>query len=779
MFNQKPTPLPDAQAAPLNPAPLAGTSSSSKREDKFATLRVDDLQIYTNPAKNPKVASPNITQIPGFEILDVLGAGSTGIVFKARHLALKRLVALKMIACDHFGSTARGRFEAEAQTIARLHHPNFVQIFEFGEYEGRPYLVLELVEGGTLRELLTIFRPMPVREAVQLVALLARAMHFAHEKGVVHRDLKPANILLASGGAVSGEWSGATVSTHNSLLTAHYPKITDFGLAKVLDAAQARTRSGAVVGTPAYMAPEQALGRVGAIGPATDVYALGVILYEMLVGRAPFDGANCWDILVHIVEDDPAPPSSLRPRLAHDLNTICLKALAKDPSRRYASAADLAADLERFADGENIEARPDRAWQRVTRRLRKRPFLLAAGVFLTGMLAFLAVLLVQERGEAQAALRDGRQLRQEGNWSAAMVQLKLGQQSIGPWPGSENLKRELNQELRRAKAGQWGAELHVLADRVRFHQDAGSFAPEQKQQLRRQCREIFDARANILELRDAADAAWEMQVVRDLFDVAQLGSRLEQVQPEATIDEIAALRITEDLEHAGANPAVLAELKDTASGTAADQPGERPLRTAWRHYVAGRTLRITGDISAAAKRLDQAIAMDPRLPVFHFEAGVCASRQRQYLKAQQLLTTCIALVLVTQPASHRELDVCYFNRGLANVALEQPEFAEADFTQALTLNPSLGEAWFQRGLLARAHREFHAAADDFQQTLTKGFAQGRVHYELARLCREQGDSSAALKHAESARLFADCPPDCEQLEQDLRKECQQQRPSGQ
>jgi tetratricopeptide (TPR) repeat protein len=464
--------------------------------------------------------------------------------------------------------------------------------------------------------------------------------------------------------------------------------------------------------------------------------------------------------------------------LARDLDTICLKALAKDPKRRYASAVELAADLERFAGGEAIEARPESASQRLVRRLRKRPFLLAAGVFLTGMLAFLSVLFSQQRSEAQAALNNGRQLRHEGNWSAAIIHLKHGQQCIGSYPGCAGLNQELSQELRLATAAQWAADLHVLADQMRFRLDADSQSPERRLQMAQQCRQIFDARKNILELRDGADAAWQTQVVRDLFDVALLGSRLEKSASEPASDQDSAIRIAQELENAGADPAAVARLKEYASrllGKATDDFGSGQAETAWNHYLMGRTFRIAGGYSEAAKLLDRAIAIDPRAAVFHFEAGLCASHLGNLVKAQQLYTTCIALVLVAERDNHRELDVCYYNRGLANVALNQPKFAEADFTQALTLNPLFGAAWFHRGLLAREQRQLSAATNDLQEALRYGFSPGQAHYELAMICRDQGDRSAAIMHLKDAKLFDDCPTNCAQLEQDLRKDREEHR----
>jgi len=305
--------------------------------------------------------------IPGYEILGEIGRGGMGVVYRARQINLKRVVALKVIRDAALASPQdRGRFRIEAEAVARMAHPNIVQVYDVGEHQGRPYIAMELVEGGSLEHYFA-GRPAPAPQAAQLVGTLARAIHHAHARQVVHRDLKPANILLVSGGLVRGEWSGPSspLTTQNSLLS---PKITDFGLAKRLDSESTGwTQEGAVLGTANYMAPEQAAGRSQEVGPAADIHALGAILYELLTGQSPFDGDSWTETLQKVLFDEPTRPTRLRADLPHDLETICLKCLEKQPDRRYASAAELADDLERFLEGKTVIAVPLTEMERLAR----------------------------------------------------------------------------------------------------------------------------------------------------------------------------------------------------------------------------------------------------------------------------------------------------------------------------------------------------------------------------------------------------------------------------
>ncbi len=295
-----------------------------------------DGAAWSHADAEPLLGAPPAAQVPGYEILETLGRGGMGVVYKARQVSLNRVVALKMILSGpHAGSEALARFGMEAEATARLQHPNIVQIFDVGNHAGMPYFVLEYCGGGTLADRLR-GTPLPPREAAQTVARVARAIQAAHERGIVHRDLKPGNVLLDAAGQ---------------------PKVSDFGLARRLEAEVGMTHSGAVLGTPSYMAPEQAAGRIRDVGPATDVYALGAILYECLTGRPPFRGEAILETLNQVVTSEPVPPRRLNPAVPRDLESICLKCLQKEPARRYATAAQLADDLEHWLTGEPVKAR--------------------------------------------------------------------------------------------------------------------------------------------------------------------------------------------------------------------------------------------------------------------------------------------------------------------------------------------------------------------------------------------------------------------------------------
>jgi serine/threonine protein kinase/WD40 repeat protein len=302
--------------------------------------------------------------VPGYEVYDQVGTGGMGVVYRAQHLALKRLVALKVMKAARAGEAERARFLAEAEAVARLRHPNIVQIHEVGEYQGRPYYALEFVAGGSLADALH-GAALPPRQAAALVEVLARAVQHAHEHGVLHRDLKPSNVLLSSGGR-EPPGGGGTGGPRPPLADAT-PKIADFGLAKFLDGGGGLTIDGEVLGTPSYMAPEQAAGRNRDLGPACDVYSLGALLYDLLAGRPPFLTSTTEETLRQVLVEEPLPLRRLQPACPRDLEAVCHRCLEKEPHRRYASARDLADDLRRFLDGKPTRARPlgplGRSWR--------------------------------------------------------------------------------------------------------------------------------------------------------------------------------------------------------------------------------------------------------------------------------------------------------------------------------------------------------------------------------------------------------------------------------
>jgi WD40 repeat protein len=385
--NQPATEIPNSGGAPSEGATASTVTGISKNSpaDRNSALDAD---------REP------LPDVPGYAVLRELGRGGMGVVYQARQVALKRVVALKMIRLARpAGPEEYRRFRAEAEAVARLQHPNIVQIHEVGEAAGLPYFSLEFVEGGNLGDKLA-GTPLPPADAALLLETLARAMHYAHQTGIIHRDLKPANILLTRDGT---------------------PKVTDFGLAKQLDDDSGSTQTGVVMGTPSYMSPEQAGGLTDEIGPLTDVYALGAVLYECLTGRPPFRGASSRETVDQVCSVDPVPPSRLQPGVPHDLETICLACLHKQATRRYASAEALADDLRRFLNGEPIRARRTGAAERAVKWVRRRPAIAAllGAVAAVTLLGFVLVTHQWFRAEGEKTIADDARVRAENDKIAA------------------------------------------------------------------------------------------------------------------------------------------------------------------------------------------------------------------------------------------------------------------------------------------------------------------------------------------------------------------------
>ncbi len=369
---------------------------------------------------SPGASSASPQRVGDYEVLGQLGQGGMGVVYKARHVRLRRIVALKQIKGG--GGAARetlDRFRREAEAMARLQHRNIVQIFEVGEEEGVPFLVMEFVDGVSLARKLA-GTPLPARTAAELLLTLAEAVAHAHQRGVLHRDLTPTNILLSYSRETpaSAESSFRETTNRVSRLDEAIPKIADFGLARLLVGGTSLTQTGAVMGTPSYLAPEQADGKGKEAGPAADVYALGAILYECLIGRPPFKAATTLETLKQVVHDDPVPPRQLQPKTPRDLETICLKCLEKSPQRRYAAAEALAHDLGHFLAGESIEARRVGPLGRSWRWGRRRPLvagLLMLLVFVTvsafGLVSWQWREAVLERQRAEAEEEEAREQR--------------------------------------------------------------------------------------------------------------------------------------------------------------------------------------------------------------------------------------------------------------------------------------------------------------------------------------------------------------------------------
>ncbi len=409
-------------------------------QETDCTIAIDkNFQAAKPPTlKSRRHADPlaGKTSMAGYQILGELGRGGMGVVYKARQPGANRIVALKMVLnSGHAGQEALIRFKIEAEAIALLQHPNIVQLYEAGEADGCPFFSLEFVDGDSLSKKIEDV-PQPARESALMVQRLAEAMYTAHQRGIIHRDLKPANVLLTKDGV---------------------PKITDFGLAKRFeDQGQGQTRTGAIMGTPSYMAPEQAEGRTKETGPAADIYSLGAILYDMLTGRPPFRGSTLLETLQQVKTLAPVAPKRLQPSLPYDLQTICLKSLEKEPAKRYATAGALAEDLRRFLAGEPILARPTPWYERSWKWVKRRPAVASlVAVLVLGTISLLALgglWLDSERRSAEAV---------------AAVESKRAADQTAAREKEEILRKAAERNFKRAKAAVDEMLSEVGQDRLR------------------------------------------------------------------------------------------------------------------------------------------------------------------------------------------------------------------------------------------------------------------------------------------------------------------------
>jgi tetratricopeptide (TPR) repeat protein len=423
--------------------------------DASSLQRTDPSGVATDPGGRapPRADADAPPAVPGFDVQGRVARGGMGVVWKARQVRLDRVVALKMLRGDDATPEELSRFRLEAEAQARLSHPNVVQVFEVGDVGGRPYFALEYADGGTLAEALR-GGPQPARQAARLIRTLALAVEHAHRRGLVHRDLKPGNVLLFREGSPDGEGAGPV------------PKISDFGLAKRLQEASGQTRSGEVLGTPSYMSPEQAAGKVHEVGPAADVWALGAILYECLTGRPPFLGETAVDTLLQVKNQEPVPPRRLQPKVPRDLETICLKCLRKDRARRYADAKSLADDLGRFLDGKPILARPVGRAERLWRWSRRNPALAClAAALLAG---FVGVLWQWGRAEREWGRAERNQRQDEES-------LRLALQVMGRYI------TEVSEDPHLSSHDLEGLRTRLLRSALPFYQDFVRLRPDNPQ----------------------------------------------------------------------------------------------------------------------------------------------------------------------------------------------------------------------------------------------------------------------------------------------------------
>jgi tetratricopeptide (TPR) repeat protein len=715
--------VPAAELCPDCPELLPEVERRLLALRQMQQLVTDDLSRATLGAAQPSEAAAPPRALAGYEILGELGRGGMGVVYRARQTGLKRLVALKMIlAGPHAGAEQLARFRAEAEAVARLKHPNIIEIHEIGEACGRPYFALEFVEGGTLDKK-QAGTPLAPREAAALVATLARAMQHAHGHGIVHRDLKPGNVLLTADGT---------------------PKVSDFGLAKRLDV-PGQTSVGAVLGTPSYMAPEQARGQAEAIGPRTDVYGLGAILYELLTGRPPFKAATTTDTLMQVMTVEPVPPRRLLPRLSRDLETVCLKCLEKEPHKRYASAHELADDLGRFLDNRPIVARPVAAVARLWRWSGRNRLVagLSAALVLVVAGGFVGLSVLWLQANAERATAEAERQRAEDNATHAR-----GQQTV-----AETQSRLAQAEAAKAKKiAEVLTGMFEAADPLGLNGSGLLPTPSGKDLT---ARDILKQGALLVTKELDKEPEVKAQLLDTLGIVYCTLGLTAEAQP--LLEDALAIRrrVPKD-----------AELASTLHNLG------------WLHHQRGDYAQARGfyEEALALRRPQLASDSRPATTTMLTLAWLLADME-EFAASERMFQDVVDLRLRYLPRDHR--DVAVARVGLAAVYLDQGKFQDAiapgmaayqalrraDGDQGLAESIML----FQQGFLARelpplaatffggmdgSERKLQKSLELSRQILKDNHAYtGLVHFELARtLERRNNDVKAELHYRECLRI---------------------------
>ena len=705
----------------------------------------------------PLFTAPFGPSIPGYEILGELGRGGMGVVYKARHTRLNRLVALKMILGESADGDSLLRFQGEAEAVAQLAHPNIVQVYEVGEHHGQPYFSLEFVAGGSLDRYLKS-TPQPPRASAGLVRVLALAMQTAHDKDIVHRDLKPANVLLQMPNDQSPLTKGEGAAPLGvGLWSLGIPKITDFGLAKKLTEEAGQTISGAVMGTPSYMAPEQAEGRLKDIDARSDVWALGAILYEMLTGRPPFKGASVLDTLEQIRSQDPVAPSRLTPNLPRDVETICLKCLQKRSANHYPSARALADDLERYLDHKPISARPVSAWERTRKWAQRRPAQAALVValflvVLAGSAGGLFYGLYQEQQATAVRQRLERsRLVQEG-WTQGQIAETAGQYLRAKQYYDEALATldadadPADADLRRRLAEGRARVLRKLEDES-TRREAAVRRAAQREDFQKRSERFGQHRDQVLfhavSFHDQ-DAANDAAVVRREAPAALAELGLSANQPEelgagltrwrAAVDDPKQLdRLASDCYEvllvwaegeAALTPKTALRLLDGAAVLGRVHGLANPRAF---HLRRGRILERLGDRDGGRAEQQHAAAIPMHSVVDHFQAGLESYRKGQYEAAA---ASC-------EEVLGKEGDHFWgqYLKALCNAQAKPPrwDLAKVSLATCVARRPGspalllllgaahaeLGAAVARKGQGAAAGKEFTAAHDVFRRALDR------------------------------------------------------------
>jgi len=792
-------------ALPPSPSFLADSQSITLEEAAHSDATTDYDREGLRDSPKSRRAAVGASAMVGkngprdYELLGELGRGGMGVVYKARHRRLNRLVALKMIRGAYADEIQITRFKIEAEAVARLRHPNILQIYDIGECEGSPYVALELLEGGSLADRLR-GTALPPKQAAEWMVPLVMAMDAAHRAGILHRDLKSANVLFSADGI---------------------PKITDFGLAKRMEMDEGQTHTGQIMGTPSYMAPEQARGDTKSAGPPADIYSLGAMLYEMLTGRPPFKGISAIETVKQVIEEEPVSPSRVQFRVPRDLETICMKCLEKEPRKRYASAKEMADDLNRYLAGEPIKARRTPLVERGVKWTKRHPTyatLLAFGVLFTASLISGGVWYWnQKRTLERNSLRHLAQVSEETGTDLLRAQELLSQNDLNEAQAVlMRRKTILDNENKIGLASQQERTARMLADVEKaLEGEQARLAQEQaRAEAQKSYRRFLDHRKEALyrdtqftgvtlpahlELtRKAATAALTVFARRQSADDYQLGELPAELTPD---------------EQSGVRDGCYELLLVMAEAVAALGPAEvdralsilesadrlRPEHSRAYFLTKAACLALRNDRDGEARQIQEAQRLSPKTAFDYFLTGQQEYKRKQYADAIRDFETAlrhkpdhfwakclqaICYLRTARPdAAKASLNACietdrdfawlYLLRGYASGQIgnrylgavkdlpgqdaglrksAEHEFneAEADFAAAIELLKNAPDVDLQfmflmnRGLIRLQRGQFDQAAADYQEAIRLRKDPALAHAGLAYVLQKQNKLAAAI-----------------------------------